>query len=222
MKFLAVNTTLAVIPAVFLVILFYRRDSQKREPGGLIWRTFLLGFFSVLPALFLEIFLEPLSALSSGWGRRAFQAFIVAGVVEEGIKLAVVRWYIFPKSSFDEVNDGIVYTITASMGFACFENIMYSFGPASTILIRGFTAVPLHAFASGIMGYYLGKARFSRGNFIRQGFFWAVCIHGLYDFFLFSGGLMSLLVFPLLLIAGRILFMLNRRALSEDRLAGRS
>ena len=146
----------------------------------------------------------------------------MAGVVEEGIKLAVVRWYVYPKPAFDEINDGIVYTIAASMGFACFENIMYSFGPVSTILIRGLTAVPLHAFASGIMGYYLGKARFRRGNWLFKGFVLAVLTHGTYDFFLFTGGGLSLMVFPLLLMAGRELFRLNRRALEEDRAAGRS
>lgn len=222
MTFLAINATLAIIPALFLVFLFYRRDSRKREPGSLIWKTFLLGFFSVVPALILELVLDPVSAYYPGWLGLAVEAFVIVALVEEGIKLLAVRWYIFPKPAFDEVNDGIVYTITVSMGFACFENIMYSFGPLSTILIRGFTAVPLHAFASGIMGYYLGKSRFSSGNFILKGFFWAVLIHGLYDFFLFTGGLLSLLVFPLLIISGKVLFGLSRKAIEEDRLAGRT
>ena len=222
MKFLALNTVLAVVPALLLILLFYRKDSQKPEPGRLIWKTFLLGFFSVLPALLLELLLNPLSGYYSGWGKLVIQAFVVAGMVEEGIKLLTVRLYVFPRPAFDEINDGIVYTITASMGFACFENIMYSFGPASTILIRGFTAVPLHAFASGIMGYYIGRARFREGGYLLKGFLLAAAIHGLYDFFLFAGGAFSYLVFPLLVLAGRALFRLNRRALAEDRAAGRS
>lgn len=221
--FLLINTFLALVPGVLLILFFYRRDRQKKEPGRLVWSTFLVGFFSVIPAVLLEFFLDPLTGLYSGWLRLFFRAFVVAALVEEGIKLAVVRLYVFPKDAFDEVNDGIVYTIAASMGFACFENIMYSFGPSLMILLRGFTAVPLHAFASGVMGYHIGKSKFEPGrNALLKGLVLAVVIHGLYDFFLFTETWLAFLVFPLLLVSGAYLLRLNRRALAEDRAAGRS
>ncbi len=222
MWFLVINTALALIPGLILVSFFYNKDKQKKEPRALIWKTFIIGFFSVLPALLLEILLKPLPGLSSGYKSIALDAFVVVGLVEEGIKLAVIMLIIFPRREFDEINDGIVYTITASMGFACFENIMYSFGPASTILIRGFTAVPLHAIASGIMGYYLGKTRCGEGNFILKGLFIAVMIHGFYDFCLFAGGAFIFLILPIIVIGGAVLLFLSKKALDKDRESGRS
>ena len=55
MTLLIINLFLAVIPAFLLVRYFYRQDRQKPEPRTLIWKLFILGFFAVLPALFLEI-----------------------------------------------------------------------------------------------------------------------------------------------------------------------
>ena len=146
----------------------------------------------------------------------------MTALVEEGVKLFVVRSFLFNRREFGKVTDGVVYTITASMGFACFENIMYSFGSPLTLFIRGFTAVPLHAFASGIMGFCIGKARYSPGHWMLGGLMAAVVIHGLYDFFLFTGGWMSLLVLPLLVFSGIQLFRLIRLAQEEDRREGRS
>jgi RsiW-degrading membrane proteinase PrsW (M82 family) len=222
MTLLLINLFLAAIPSFILVNYFDRQDRQKPEPRALVWKLFFLGFFAVLPALFLEIFIGEFTLLTTGVVRNLAEAFIQAGLVEEGIKLTVIMLFIYRRREFDEIYDGIVYTITASLGFACFENLMYSFGSPATILIRGFTAVPLHAIASGIMGYYIGRSRYYPGHLILRGFTLAVLIHGLYDFFLFTGGSLSFLVFPLLYLGGRWLLRLGRLALAEDRMAGRS
>ncbi len=219
---LFLNIFFAVIPALALIFYFYMRDSQKKEPVILIWKVFILGFFSVFPALLIEMFLEPFALMSGNLQSMFAKAFIVAALVEEGIKLAVVRLYIFNKPDFDEISDGITYTIAASMGFACFENILYSTGGTMTVLIRAFSAVPLHAVASGIMGYYIGYAKFSGTNTIIRGFLAAIVIHGLYDFVLFTGTALGLLVIPLLIAGWIVLRRLQKDALALDRMAGRS
>ena len=188
----------------------------------LVWKVFLIGFFSVFPAVIIELILEPFAGLSGGFQGLFARAFIVAALVEEGIKLAVVRLYVFNKPDFDEITDGIIYTITASMGFACFENILYSTGGFSTVLLRGFTAVPLHAIASGIMGYYIGYSKFSGTNAVVKGFLLAILIHGIYDFLLFTGTALGFLVIPLLIACWIILRKLMKNALALDRMAGRS
>ncbi len=53
-----------------------------------------------------------------------------------------------------------------------------------------FTAVPAHAMFGVLMGYFVGKAKFTIGktaSFIERmkGLFVAILFHGLYDFFLF-------------------------------------
>jgi len=221
MNLLLLNAFLAIIPVILITAYFIRRDNQKPEPKKQVWKIFVLGFISVIPAIIVGIALNAFT-FSQPLFRNLMDAFVTAAFVEEGVKLMVVLFFIYNKPDFDEVTDGIVYTITASLGFACFENLMYSFGSTSTIILRGFTSVPLHAIASGIMGYHIGKARFYPGSWIAKGFFWAILIHGLYDFVLFTGGPIAFTTIPLLIISGFWLLKLTKKALAEDRTAGRS
>jgi len=222
MSYLVLNISLAVIPALILLIFFYCKDKQKKEPAPLVLKVFIFGFLSVLPAIIIEMFLSRFIPERHQLLNIIIRAFIIAALVEESIKLKTVMVIVFPNSNFDEVADGIVYTITASLGFAVFENIFYSFGPVSTIIIRGITAVPLHAIASGIMGYYIGKSKFGESGLKYKGLFIAVIIHGLYDFFLFYGSWLPVFIIPLLFISGGVLLKLYKSALQNDRSFGRS
>jgi RsiW-degrading membrane proteinase PrsW (M82 family) len=187
----------------------------------LIFRVFLLGIAIVFPAALIELLLDASIVTDVPILRNLFRAFIVAAFVEEGLKYLVVKNFVFDRPEFDELTDGIIYTITASLGFAFFENLFYSVGSPVTLIIRGFTAVPLHAAASGIMGYYMGVGKFQNAVALQQGLLMAVLIHGLYDFFLFQGGMLSLLVIPLLIIAFVRLLKLYRRAADADSTYGR-
>ncbi|MCD6398091.1 MAG: PrsW family intramembrane metalloprotease [Spirochaetaceae bacterium] len=222
MKYLILNISLAVIPAIILLVYFYNKDKQKKEPVSLVLKIFIIGFISVIPALGIEMLISSLIPNSTHISNILIRAFISAALVEEFIKYKTVRLFAFPNKNFDEIADGIVYTITASLGFAVFENIFYSFGPASTLILRGLTAIPLHAIASGIMGYYIGKSKFDSQSLRYKGLFWAVTIHGIYDFTLFFGSWLPLLIIPLLLFSGLALLRLYKSALEEDRNKGRS
>lgn len=222
MSFLVLNISLAVIPALLLLIFFYNKDKQKKEPVSMVMKVFIFGFISVLPAILIEIFISGIIPANNHLINSIIRAFIIAALVEEGIKFKTVMIVAYPNKHFDETTDGIVYTITASLGFAVFENIFYSFGPVSTIILRGLTAVPLHAIASGIMGYYIGKSKFGDTNLKYKGLIIAVLIHGFYDFFLFYGSWLPVLIIPLLLYSGGVLLKLYKSALQNDRTFGRS
>ena len=222
MSYLVLNISLAVVPALILLIFFYNKDKQKKEPVAMVLKVFIFGFISVFPAILIELFISRIIPERSQLLNIIIRAFIIAALVEEGIKLKTVMLFAFPNNNFDEITDGIVYTITASLGFAVFENIFYSFGPVSTLIIRGMTAIPLHAIASGFMGYYIGKSKFGDANLKYKGLAIAVLIHGFYDFFLFYGSWLPFLIIPLLLISGRTLLKLYKSALQNDRISGRS
>ena len=146
MTFLFINFVLAAVPAVALLIYFYRRDKQKKEPFSLIWKTFAFGFLAVIPAGLIELFVDAFfSIFTAGWMQSFFKAFVVAALIEESLKLAVVFIFVYKRTEFDEVTDGIVYTITASLGFAFLENLLYSFGPPYVLILRGITAVHRHS-----------------------------------------------------------------------------
>ena len=212
MFFIILNLILAAVPSLLLLLYFYKKDRTNPEPPKLIWKTFGFGLVSVIPAFSIELIADRILVGRAGVFAYFIEAFIIAALVEELIKFGTVKLYVFNKPEFDEVTDGIVYTVAASLGFAMLENLMYSFGPTTVLLIRGVTAVPLHAIASGIMGYFIGLSKMRRGRSAAPGIILAVLIHGFYNFFLFIGTYTAILVIPLLVISWRVLRSLIRRA----------
>jgi RsiW-degrading membrane proteinase PrsW (M82 family) len=138
--------------------------------------------------MFFDLFL-PLKDDYSIW-QQFVKAFFVVALIEEFSKYIMVRGFLQPRKGFNEPFDGIVYAVMVSMGFAAVENIMYVIqGGMEVAMLRAFTAIPAHATFGIIMGYYMGKAKFSKNpikwNLI--GLSLAVLFHGTYDFFLFIG-----------------------------------
>lgn len=210
----------AALPALIILKIFLKRDSLKKEPARLIVATFFLGILSIIPAVIMELGVSLFSGAIPPFFYSFFKAFLVAGLCEEAVKMWVVRGFSARRSSFDERTDGIVYSVTAGLGFAFYENILYGLGstnPGVVLIMRGFTAVPLHALSSGIMGYYIGKSYFGNRTYFGKGLLFAVLIHGTYDFILFSPFVNNLLIVPLLLILYPVLFKLMKRARAEDR-----
>ncbi|NRA94249.1 MAG: PrsW family intramembrane metalloprotease [Psychroserpens sp.] len=181
----------AIAPVIVIILYIYLQDKYEKEPFVLLVRCFLLGaFFSIAFVLVLYLFtgnLIPLTNRFSVW-QQFIQAFVVVALSEEFSKYLVVRYYAQPKKDFNEPYDGIVYAVMVSMGFACTENIMYVLeGGYNVALLRAFTAVPAHATFGILMGYYMGKAKFSnnRKKLNLIGLALATLFHGAYDFFLF-------------------------------------
>lgn len=205
-----ISFLMAVFPALLFVCYYYKQDKNSSEPKGLVMTVFILGIFSSFAVSLLENLVSQASVIFqwSPFFYNFFEAFIVAGLCEEYIKLLIVINYVYRKPIFNEVMDGIVYTIVASLGFACMENVLYVMGDTwHTAIARGFTAVPLHAVCSGMMGYYIGRAKFAATRqeekfLIYKGLWQAVMIHGLYDFLLFIspviGSVYSVAIVPLI------------------------
>ena len=202
----------AVLPALLLVRYFYKANPA---PKRFIIKVFLLGIIYTLPVYILEVILARYNIFPR-WSFLLyyfFEAFIVAGLCEEYIKLRIIKKYVYSSPFFRGERDGIIFTVVASMGFACMENILYVVNHSwSMALARGFTAVPMHAVCSGVMGYSVGRAKRARllkqpereeKKYINKGLWEAVLIHGCYDFFLFLspilGSVYSTFTIPLVL-----------------------
>jgi RsiW-degrading membrane proteinase PrsW (M82 family) len=190
------NLALAIAPALLLFWLFQRWDAKRPEPLGAVRNMLLLGIGTVVPSILVELVLSYAlgDELVSAHGGLV-NAFVVAALTEEFFKLAAVLVFLWRKPHFDEVMDGILYTAAASLGFAVIENVLYSAGNPITGFMRAFTAVPMHAACSAIMGYFVGRGKLSRGSavpWILAGLGAGVAIHGAYDWALFSGGTFGL------------------------------
>ncbi|MBU2524090.1 PrsW family intramembrane metalloprotease [Patescibacteria group bacterium] len=95
--------------------------------------------------------------------------FMIIGVIEEYSKNLVVR--IVDRGSFKSVDDAIIYSIIAALGFSFVENILYFFyiwqnqsieSLFIPFVFRSIFSTFAHVFFSGIYGYYYGVAYFSK------------------------------------------------------------
>ena len=184
---------LAIAPGVAISAYIIFKDQYNREPRRHLIISFLLGMLSVLPALGMEVSASSLLSnfpifFKSTIGI-AINAYFFVALPEEICKFLMLLWYAYRKKEFDEPFDGIVYAVMVGMGFATIENISYvsQYG-LMTGIMRLFLAIPAHASFAIIMGYFMGKARFSAKKeqfLLFLGVFWAIIFHGSYDFFLF-------------------------------------
>ena len=185
------NLLLAIAPVLIIIVYIYCKDKYEKEPKGLLLLSFIFGaVVSIIITTILYIGFDILLPLEDDFSilQQFVKAFFVVALVEEFSKYVMVRYFAQTKPAFNEPFDGIVYAVMVSMGFAATENVFYVLegGPGVAVL-RAFTAVPAHATFGILMGYFMGKAKFSK-NRIRlnlYGLALAILFHGAYDFFLF-------------------------------------
>jgi protease PrsW len=183
---------IALAPGVAIMLYIYLKDKHEREPLVLLMISFIYGIFSTLITLSLSIPLEILVTVSADdLVGQFYAAFFKVALVEEFSKFIFVRFILFPNKNFNEPFDGIVYAVMVSMGFATLENMIYvyRFG-FETGILRMFTAVPAHATFGVMMGYFLGRAKFTHQRQLYLSFvalFVATLFHGAYDYFWFIG-----------------------------------
>ena len=178
---------LAIAPGLAVVIFIIRRDLYNAEPAKLLVISFLLGIFTIVPAIVLEEIGIRLGLAGSSTLLTMVSAFIVIAGSEELCKFLALRFYAYRKTAFDEPFDGITYSVMVAMGFATLENIMYVFQYGiGTGILRMFTAVPAHAVFGITMGYYAGLAKFhhNEASNLLKGLVFAILLHGAYDYFL--------------------------------------
>ncbi len=196
---------LAVAPGFFILWYIYNKDKYEREPKGLIVATFFIGVGIAVPAGLIEYLFEwgtgiPMTGNILG----AFiGSFLIVAPIEEVAKYLSVRVKAYNSPSFNEVMDGIVYSVAGALGFATIENVFYIFEyGAATGIFRAIFSVPLHALCGGIIGYYLGMKKVHKEQkkyFVAAGIMIAILFHGAYDFVLFSETFLGILIVPIMI-----------------------
>jgi len=153
--------TVAIAPSLALFSYFYLRDQFANEPSKLLFQCFVYGAILTFPILFIQYVFEAENVF-----RYAFsQTVLFSSVIEEFFKWLVLLIAIYRHIDFEDPYDGILYGASVSLGFATVENILYlvEFG-LETAFIRAFLPVSSHALFGVVMGYYYGRAKFTKGN----------------------------------------------------------
>ena len=162
----------ALLPAIVLCIYVFRKDRVEKEPVGLLLLLLAAGVFICFPTMSIGEWLEEVIEkiflsfateidgtyfLSDGMMNLyiAVDNFIGVALVEEGLKWTALLLITKNNKNFNSLFDGMIYAIFISLGFAGFENILYTMNYGmDTALVRMVTAVPGHMFDAVFMGYY--------------------------------------------------------------------
>ncbi|TMQ04158.1 MAG: PrsW family intramembrane metalloprotease [Deltaproteobacteria bacterium] len=164
---------MAAIPAALWLGFFYLMDRHEPEPKPLVAGVCVLGALIAAPlADFVQSqFVAPaplgIAGLDPFSLDRTLHAILIIGLSQEMCKYAVVRYTIYMSREFDEPMDGIVYMMACGTGFAVWINyhrlsgqhheIYLSIGAAQAVV-----TTLAHASFAGVLGYVMGRAKFSR------------------------------------------------------------
>jgi len=193
---------LALAPGLIWLIFFLGED-RRPEPKKMILKVFLLGMLSTFPIIILSVGLADLMVLLGlPWSLIiSINIVFIAAITEEIVKYLVVKFSVLKSSECDEPIDLMIYAITAALGFATLENVLFLF-PGLDVLWGGtpflhfqqlfigsvarfISGTFLHALASGIMGYFLARSIQSplkKGKILWTGLGVAILLHSLYNF----------------------------------------
>ncbi len=195
-----------IIPIGLWLWFIRREDASEPEPGRLLRQCFYLGILSGLAAAIVEGVFFSVMGFPRGIVELAntppvlltYVAVLFVGPIEELAKYILLRARVYVSHDFNQVFDGIVYGITVALGFSFVENLFYfvefytTRTPMAFILltsIRGLLSTFAHITFTGIMGYFIGKAKFSAKNRFRTlvlGVSIASFLHSGYDLLLTS------------------------------------
>jgi RsiW-degrading membrane proteinase PrsW (M82 family) len=188
---------IAAIPAILWLGFFYLMDRHEPEPKQLVAGVCVLGALIAAPLTDVVLshavpsFALAVDRLSPFSIDRVIHAVLVAGLAQEMCKYAVVRYTIYMSREFDEPMDGVVYMMACGTGFAVWVNyhrlfdqnheVVLSLGAAEAVV-----TTLAHASFAGLLGYVMGRAKFSRrsapvrGILIMMGLLGAASLNGLF------------------------------------------
>lgn len=195
---------LAVAPVATIILWIYIKDKYDKEPINILGKFFIFGTIVSLLAIYVEEIFVKIN-IFTGMVDMFYMAFIVAGLVEEGLKALVLIPNLIKEKEFNERLDGIIYSVFLSLGFATIENIIYILSEDQTSafevgVIRSVISVPAHMMFAIIMGYYISKYRFigssaKKKKYLALSILIPIFLHGVFDFILMIQYRWSIIVF---------------------------
>lgn len=176
-----------------------------------VTRVFVAGILCTIPAHLLENITGAQLRQETLLGS-AMASFLLIAPIEEFFKLSAVWISVYRRPDFRTPADGLIFAMTAGLGFASVENALYliKLGP-EVWYSRLLYATPAHMMFSAMWGYSLGVSRFySSGEIssVFKGFLLSVIFHGSYNFLVaLSPEYAKFTLAPLLLLMAGLAWM---------------
>ncbi|MEF2280079.1 PrsW family glutamic-type intramembrane protease [Deinococcus sp. YIM 134068] len=178
---------------------FVRRDRHP-EPPWLLARTFGWGMVAWAVS----------AAFEASFQRLGVAAFVLllAAVVEEATKFLAASTVVTERA-FDEPMDGLVYAVTAALGFALMENVTYTLGFGTHAATwHALLTTLAHALFSAPQGYSLGSRHLRGGEYAShwwrsRGLLLSVALH-----FVFNGLVTGGAGWPQLAVLGVVVVLM--------------
>jgi len=201
---MTIHYILSLIFSPFLALItlwiIWARRGRDRYPG--LITSFIFGMLSIVVVVLFQYIAERFGIdTNTNIRRTIFYSFVVMGIGSELGKYLILRYYAFPKSSFNGPLDSIVYSIMIAMGFAFMGNILYFTLPYYTEIDfnYAYTVVLANLFFAVIMGFFVGMGKSRENKFVDSmtGLLGASFFHALYNFCFFTHDYRLLLFFSI-------------------------
>jgi len=186
-----------ILPALLWLWFWLKEDRLHPEPRRLLILTFFMGMLVVALALPLEkaaLFILERLHLAAVWG--GFLLLLLWALAEEYSKYLAAKKIALRRKEFDEPVDALIYLITAALGFAALENVVFlmevvtDYGFLAGIVtgnLRFAGATLLHLLSSATVGASIAFCFFHKENMRRNiflGLFFATLLHALFNYFI--------------------------------------
>jgi len=194
-----------LFPAIIWLWFWLKEDKAHPEPNSLIIKTFFFGMamvpvaFVLQSAINLLFFSGKSEEIISKGGFISILLIIVWAFIEELVKFLAARSGGIKSKSNDEPIDVPIYMITAALGFAALENMLFVLSPlldgniASAFLtgnMRFVGATLLHVSSSALIGIFIALSYFYKKEikklYLISGFFLATLLHAVFNLFIIN------------------------------------
>ena len=182
-----------VLPSLVWLVFWLREDRCEPEPKLRLALTFLSGMASVYFVLYIERWISPFAS--------GVTLLLLWAIVEELFKLGAATIFGLASPAYDEPIDAIIYMVTAALGFAAAENMLFLLQPLHndqlftgivTDDLRFIGATLLHTLTSATIGLCMAFSYFKsaavRRAALAAGVILAIFLHTLFNFFILQMG----------------------------------
>jgi RsiW-degrading membrane proteinase PrsW (M82 family) len=169
---LVLGLFLALIPAIVWIAFFLQQDRSEPEPKRLIARTFAFGALAAGAAAipFASYVTSQSIAYYSNPIIRLILTILSISLMQEVLKVAMVRYVVLGTSEFDRHPDGIVYGLASGIGFATVMTVAYILQTGGVVplagAIRAVDNALVHGALGAVSGYYLGRVKIDGKNLL--------------------------------------------------------